>query len=209
MEKHIYFVRHGESEENLTRIHIGASAQLTDTGKEQSLIVAERIQRIGVEALISSPFARASDTATPIALRLGVALELNEFLGEWLEPSMLAGLHIDDPKRKSVREEIRAAVEDHEYRHADEETFSELVVRANTVIRMLEEHPASRICVVTHGGFLRIIIGAMLFGTGFTKKDFVVFLNRLQTSNTGITYVKRDETLGWRLVTWNDISHFG
>lgn len=208
MEKHVYFVRHGESEENLSHVHIGAGAQLTDTGKEQSRIVAERICRIGIDALISSPFARTLDTATPIALRAGVALELNEFLGEWLEPSRVTGLHIDDPVRRGALEAIHAAEND-DYRYAGEETFSELVARANAVIRMLEESPASRICVVTHGGFLRVIVGIMVFGASFTKKEFVGMLRHLLTTNTGITYVRFDDMHGWRLVSWNDTSHFG
>ncbi len=210
MEKHIYFVRHGESEENRDRLYIGPNAELTEIGKEQARILADRMFRIGVDALISSPFLRARDTAAPIALRTGITLESNELLGEWLEPSQVTGLHVDHPERKSVLESISGATDNHDYRHSDEETFSELVTRAKTVIHALEEHSAERICVVTHGGFLRVIIGVMIFGSEFTKKDFVRLLHHFLTTNTGITYVKfENESLGWRLVTWNDQSHLG
>ncbi len=210
MEKHIYFVRHGESEENRDRLYIGPNAELTDVGREQAHMLAERIHRIGVEALISSPFLRARDTAVSITERTGIVLELNEFLGEWLEPSHVIGLHVDDPERKSTLEAMRGVTDNHDYRHSDEETFSELVARAKAAICTLKEHSAERICVVTHGGFLRVIIGVMIFGSEFTKKDFVRLLHHFLTTNTGITYVKfEDETLGWRLVTWNDQSHLG
>lgn len=210
MEKHIYFVRHGESEENQSGIHIGPNAGLTDTGRKQAHTVAKRIERIGVDALISSPFIRARDTAISIAERTGLAIEVNEHLGEWIEPSHLIGLHIDDPVRKSVRAAIRAVTDNPDFRHSDEETFSELLSRARVTIRALEEHSAERICVVTHGGFLRAVVGEMLFGSGFTKKDFIGLINNLITTNTGVTYARYTEAYPrWQLITWNDQSHLG
>ena len=210
MEKHIYFVRHGESEENLDGVYRGSSAQLTETGKEQAKLLAERIQRIGIDALIASPFARAHDTAVPIAELTGVALESSELLGEWLEPSHLVGLHFENPERKSVRDAIKSATHDDGFRHSDEETFSELAARARAVISVLAEHPAQRICVVTHGGFLRVIIGVLVFGDDFTKKELGYLLDHFGTTNTGVTYAKRkDGASDWRIVTWNDQSHLG
>ncbi len=210
MEKHVYFVRHGESEENATRVHIGATAELTETGRDQARLVAERVKRIGVDAIITSPFVRAHDTAAAIAEATGVPHEANALLGEWLEPSHVVGLQWEHPERQSALEAIRAAADDHHYRHSDEETFAELLERARAVVAMIEEHPAERICVVTHGGFLRVIVGAMIFGSHFTKREFVQLLHHISTTNTGITYAKHDDpALGWRLVTWNDQSHLG
>lgn len=209
MEKHIYFVRHGQSEENVSHVHIGAGAKLTEVGREQARVLGERMRRIGIEALISSPFVRAVQTAAEVANATGVPMDESEFFGEWLEPSQVTGMHMDDPARKTVRETVRAAEDDHEFRHSDEETFSELVTRAHAALRTLEEHPSSRICVVTHGGFLRILLGIILFGTAFTKREFVRLLSHFITVNTGVTYVVYDEIHGWRLITLNDQSHLG
>ncbi len=210
MEKHIYFVRHGQSEENRDRVYGGHRSPLTEEGNEQATAVAERIERIGVEALISSPFLRAFDTAKTIGGRVGLVHEQNELFGEWMEPSHFVGKHRDHPDAKDANEAILAATDNHDYRHTDEETFTELVTRATSAIRVLEDHSAERMCVVTHGGFLRVIIGVMTFGSEFTKKDFTHFLKHFYASNTGVTYTRNvDEETGWQLITWNDQSHLG
>ena len=210
MKKHVYFVRHGESEENVTRVHLGSEAPLTEQGQEQAQLVAERIQRIGVDAVITSPFSRARDTAAAIAEKVGCTLEENDLLGEWREPSETVGLHIDDPVRKDIRANIHAAVDDHEYRHSDEETFAELAERARKTLAMLEARPEERLCVVTHGGFLRALVGVITFGEDFTKKEFQHILQHFYTHNTGITYIPYDpEKHGWRIITWNDQVHLG
>lgn len=210
MEKHVYFVRHGESESNVDGIYRGEEAQLTESGRTQARTVAERIRRLGVEAVISSTFLRAHDTASAIGERLDLPVETVKLFGEWAEPTHILGTHRDDPEREAERDAIFAAHHDPHYRHHDEETFAELVARAEAALRALREHPASRICVVTHGGFLRILTGIIILGSDFTKKNFYRMLRHLLTTNTGITYVKlEDEARGWRMVTWNDQSHLG
>lgn len=207
MEKHVYFVRHGESEENVGQVHRGPDAQLTEKGKEQARIVAERIERIGVDALIASPFPRARDTAQAIGERIGKEPEQNELFSEWLPPSETIGLHRSHPQMKTIFESIFASFDPH-YRHSDEETFADLVTRAEAALRALEAHVAERLCVVTHGGFLRILAGTFVFGPDFTKKQFFDMREHMRTMNTGITYAHFDGSV-WRLITWNDQSHLG
>ncbi|MBU6388264.1 phosphoglycerate mutase family protein [Patescibacteria group bacterium] len=209
MEKHIYFVRHGESEENVDHVYRGRDAALTDAGKEQARVVAERIGRIGVDVLITSPFTRAADTAAVIGKHIGHTPEQNELFGEWLEPSHVMGLHRDHPERQAMFNAIHTATDPH-YRHKDEETFPELLERARFAIQVLAEHPAKRICIVTHGGFLKMMVGAMIFHEAFSKEMFVHMIFNMPTTNTGVTYVKNvKEERGWQLVTWNDQSHLG
>lgn len=209
MEKSVYFIRHGESEENVTHVHIGKHAALTEIGREQAKLVAERIERIGVDAVISSPFTRALDTATAIAEKSGISLETNELFGEWLEPSHVNGLHRDDAVRSAVITAIQTNL-DHEYRHTDEENFAELLARAEAALAALAEHKSDRLCVVTHGGFLRVMVGLILFREAFTKKDFMQLMYNLKTVNTGVTYARyTDDEKGWQLLTWNDQSHLG
>lgn len=209
MEKHIYFVRHGQSEENLDHVLRGRDAQLTEEGKKQADVVAERIKRIGVDSLISSPFPRALDTAVNIGERIGINPEQNALFGEWLEPSSVIGLHRDHPEIQVVFQTIRNSDDPH-FRHEDEETFAELHTRAEAAAHVLEEHHASRICVVTHGGFLKILVGWMIFRQAFNKSTFQHMVLYMPTTNTGVTYVKNvNPRRGWQLVTWNDQSHLG
>lgn len=210
MEKHVYLVRHGQSDSNADGIYRGKEAQLTDTGREQAKAVAERIERIGVEALITSQFPRATETAGFIGERLGLAPIQNESFGEWNEPSPVIGMHKHGEEAKKIFDRILHAVDDHHFQSHDEETFVDLLRRADAALEALLTHPAERIAVVTHGGFLRMLIGRVVFGPDFSKKHFVDLLKNMLTTNTGITYITyTEERPWWHLISWNDISHFG
>ena len=209
MEKHIYLVRHGQSESNADGIMRGHEAKLTDSGREQAMVAAERIKRIGVDSIISSPFPRAHDTAFFIGERVGLPVEVNELFSEWSEPSLANGKHRDHP---DVRDMFFALYSepDPAYRHEDEETFLELLDRAKAAEQVLKEHPASRLAVVSHGGFLTFLTGLLVFKREFNKTIFHHMILNMSMTNTGITYLKKkDEKSGWVLMTWNDQSHLG
>lgn len=209
MEKHIYFVRHGESDSNADRVMRGHAAILTENGREQARTVAERIARIGVEVLISSTFPRAIETARIIGERIGCVPEHNEIFGEWREPSHVMGKHADLPEVQSMYSAVHSSA-DPQYRHTDEETFAEMLARARAVLAALEQHPAKRICVVAHNGFLKILFGTMVFRDSFNKDMFIHMLRYLKLGNTGITYARfTNPERGWSIVTWNDQSHLG
>lgn len=209
MEKHVYFVRHGESESNVDRTYRGKDVELTEAGRAQTAVVAERVFKLGVEAIISSDFIRAKDTATLIGERLGITPEEHPIFGEWLEPAHLIGKSYDHPDAKAMREAIHGS-DDPEYRHSTEENFTEIKDRAIQCLSFLEWHPASRICVISHLSFSRVLIGVALLGDAYGKAQYTAMFRHLEGNNTGVTHVRfDDEKKRWKLVTWNDISHFG
>lgn len=209
MEKHVFFVRHGETDSNADRIYRGRNAQLTDVGREQVAIVADRVGKLGVEALITSDFIRAKDTAAIISEKIGITPEEQAIFGEWVEPEHLLGKSFDHPDAKALREAIHGS-DDPGYRHGTEENFAEMKERATKCYAFLEQHPASRICVISHLGFLRVLAGVALLDTSFGKAQYSSLFRHLEGNNTGVTYVRfDDEKKRWKLVTWNDISHFG
>lgn len=210
MEKHIYFVRHGESESNVDGVHRAHEAVLTERGRAQAQIVAERVAKIGVEALISSDFVRALDTASTIGEHINIKPEVAAVFGEWLEPSVNLNRHKDHPESILVRQATFAYPTDPHAKHSDEESFYELSMRARAAIHLLEEHPASRICVVTHGAFLRVLAGVILFRENYSKLQFTDLFLHLVTNNTGVTYARKlTDAKGWQLITWNDSAHLG
>lgn len=209
MEKHIYFVRHGQSEANVSRTYQGKETPLTEAGRAQAATVAERVARLGVEAVITSDFVRARDTAAIISEKAGVTPEEQPVFGEWLEPEHLFGKSYDHPDAHLMREAVYGS-DDPEFRHSTEESFAEMKARALRCYEILEQHPAERICVIAHLGFLRVLVGVALLGPSFGKTQYSQMFRHLEGNNTGITYVRfDDEKQRWKLVTWNDISHFG
>lgn len=209
MEKHIYFVRHGQSESNVDHVHRGKDAELTEQGRAQAAIVADRVAKLGVEALISSDFIRAQDTAAAISEKIALLVQEEPIFGEWLETSENIGRHREHPENKASFQHLFDNAHDPHAKYGDEESFHELATRAESCLSLLAEHPAERICVVTHFAFLSVIIGAVLFRDKFTKAEFLDLFMHLFSDNTGITYIRYDDARGWRLATWNDSAHLG
>lgn len=75
-----YFVRHGESENNVGRSNSPDSG-LSDLGRQQARCVAERLGVAGVRAIYSSPLRRSIETAWPLAERLGLEI--------WIRPDIV------------------------------------------------------------------------------------------------------------------------
>ncbi|MDB5189391.1 MAG: hypothetical protein JWL82_348 [Parcubacteria group bacterium] len=208
MAKHLYFVRHGESTSNKERVFIGSGATLTEEGKRQAELVAERFTRIPIDALVSSSFIRARETAEPIAKITGLPIEESDLLIERRLPSIQRGKSHDDPEAKNLITLLINNFGTEGFRHSDEENFDDIKKRALAAISFLENHPAERLCVVSHGIFLRALFCGFVFGPTFTGHDFRQAFRAMSTSNTGISYITIGD-YGWTVSSWNDSNHLG
>lgn len=74
MAKYVYLVRHGECEANVKGVIAGANddSPLTSKGIQQAKDTADNLKGIDFDLVITSPMARAKDTATIIADELGL-----------------------------------------------------------------------------------------------------------------------------------------
>lgn len=214
-EKDVYFVRHGESDSNVDLVYRGKDALLTEKGKEQARIVAERIERIGVDAIISSPYPRTMKTAEAIAERVNLPIEESELFVERRRPSTLAGLPLKGSDALAIIREMTDGYLINGHRHSDEENLDDLRTRANAALGFLLAHPAQRICVVSHGMFLRVLFCAIL-DPAFTGRDFRNAIDGISTSNTGVSHIRYQapwqgltEEKRWIVASWNDRAHLG
>jgi broad specificity phosphatase PhoE len=79
----IYVARHGETDWNREGRYQGQrESQLTDTGIAQARALADALAQQPITRVIASPLARCTETARPLAKRLGVALESDRDLIE-------------------------------------------------------------------------------------------------------------------------------
>ena len=157
--KRIYFVRHGESESNATRTTRGSVTPLTEKGRQQARKTALRFLSIDPEVILTSPYPRALETAQIIAGLTGKPVEECASMHESIKPSSFIGMRVHAPERKQAEavyyEHLLA--DDRTYRHSNEESFKDLLLRATEALRYLELRPESHIAVVTHGTFLRFL----------------------------------------------------
>jgi len=155
----LILVRHGETLHNVAGIAQGWNdSALSPRGEEQAARLAERIAKMKVDAIISSPLGRALSTANVLAKACGLEVttfdELREMnYGGWEGRSFL------------------------DVRRADAATYEEWIANADCPcpgggeshndVRMrlaaaLEKINAARPVVVTHGTAIRIAVTVLL-----------------------------------------------
>jgi broad specificity phosphatase PhoE len=212
-ETFIYFVRHGQSTDNKQGLFHSADSDLTPLGHRQAQFVGERFKTIPVDVILTSPMQRAATTAQYIHEATEVPLETHEVLREYLAPSALLGSSMDAPEGQEYLTTMRAHYEEPGFRYADEDTYFDLFTRAQEALALLVARPEKRIAVVTHAGFMRVLLGVMLSEgepDPHTARQLARFL---APENTGITICRYRPTETrrnkWRMLSWNDAAHLG
>lgn len=212
--KRIYFIRHGETEDNASGRSQVPDAPLSDDGRKQARYVAERFSRIPIDAIISSPYLRTKETAEAIAERLGKPVRFDEVFRELRRPTEIVGAHFDSPDYHRVIAAIEKIELEPQARYSDEETLFELEARARQALGFLVQQPETDIILVTHGVFLKMMFAAMMTPDGSSA---VILFRELryfvEIQNTDISIVEYAEEsrggLRWRLRVLNDRAHLG
>lgn len=158
---HITLLRHGESQGNFEGRHQGqADFPLTPRGRQQSLALLERWKSETKEfnLVVSSPLARARETAEIIASGLQVPLVLDPL---WMERDngLMAGLSEDE-----VRDTLPQPPFVYPYLPIGEtgESQWELYLRAGKAVQSLFSRPPGKCLIVSHGGILNMFFYAIL-----------------------------------------------
>ena len=89
---HVYFVRHGQSEGNVAKIHQHPETPLSTTGISQATTVRERLQRLDYDAIVSSDYERTLHTANLINTDKQIPFIQTPLLREHRLPSEIKGL---------------------------------------------------------------------------------------------------------------------
>jgi len=157
----ILIARHGQSDWNQQRRWQGhADRPLSERGREQTRVLADRLAHIELDAVYSSDLKRARDTAAVVAERQGLELrqlpELREVdVGSW------SGL-----TRAEAEERFPGGFtrwRDGYPGWRDGETYEAMTERVlGAVDRIAAEHEGGRVLVVSHGGPIRAIHAAAL-----------------------------------------------
>lgn len=205
----LYFVRHGESTFNQLKLHQHGKVELSEYGQKQAQKVAKRFTTIPIELIISSPMTRALQTAEEIQKITNKKLIEVDLLREVKKPSIFEGKSLIDPALSDIKELIKENFENPKWYHSDEENFSDLKKRAAEFLEHISAYSEQNIAVVTHGDFLRIIIGIIVFGDNFTTDLYYQFQKHMVHNNTGITMCEKIDEKQWKVLTWNDHAHLG
>jgi 2,3-bisphosphoglycerate-dependent phosphoglycerate mutase len=158
---HVTLLRHGESQGNFEGRHQGqADFPLTDRGREQTKALLDRwiAEEKEFNLVISSPLARARETAEIIASGLNAPLEFDPV---WMERDngLMAGLSPEE-----VRQILPQPVFIHPYQPVGQtgESQWQLYLRAGNALQSLFSHPPGKYLIVSHGGLLNMFFYAIL-----------------------------------------------
>lgn len=209
--KLIYFVRHGETENNALGIRQGAEGALTEKGRAQALATAKRFpkQKGCPEIIIASPYERTKETASIISKEIGVKVEYSELLTERRNPSEVIGRSGAEPEVRKIIDRIDNSYHDDNLRFSDEENFIDLKNRAKKLLYFIRHRKEKKIIMVTHKIFLKVVISSMIYGDKLTASQYnnLSYFNPIDNAGMAICsytyhFFKKDE---WKLLVWNDL----
>lgn len=205
--KTVYLVRHGQTNANVTNTFQGPEEPLSEEGQKQAFRLAERIQNLDFEKIIASDYLRTCQTSEPIRQLVDVPFETSTLLREEKPPSPWLGQSEMDVNGQQFAEDLIEKSDDLGWRVEDAENTKDIHNRVVQSLEMLKNDPAESILVVSHGNFLKQLLGHVLLDGKGTLKEVASFKRTLKTTNTGISVIVFQKGR-WRVLTWNDHAHF-
>jgi broad specificity phosphatase PhoE len=209
-----YFIRHGQSEGNVEGLVQSSTEHLTEKGKQQAQMLGKRLENTPIDLIVASPYTRTKETANIVNDSLQVPLEYSDLFVELMYPSELHGKPYSG-EALPVLDLLRENYHDPSFRYSDEETFLDFKSRGQKAIEFLKSKEEQNILIITHGTFIKLILGLALLGGGMNSHQLQRFRSTLLSRNTGITYFEyRDyeserQNEGFRVWAHNDHAHLG
>lgn len=197
----LLLVRHGQTLWNhIARYQGHSDIELSDTGRNQAKLLADRLANESLQAVYASDLKRALETASIIAEPHGLPVQTLSGLRE-ISFGAWEGLTYQEIKTRyrDIADSWHAAPG--EVQIPGGESFQELTARANSAIMdLVNRHDSATIAVVAHGGTIRAIICALL---GIDLNN----LFRIRQDNGALNIIDYYEGYGI-LGLLNDTHHF-
>ena len=152
--KRIYLSRHGESKYNIEN-RIGGNSDLTEKGYNYSVLLADYINNIDIDIVLTSNLIRTINTAKHIKHPKKTMNELNE-----INAGICENLTYTDVKNIYPDIETERNNNKYYYRYPDGESYNDLFIRLLPVFDIINN--TDNILIVAHQAILRIIYGVLL-----------------------------------------------
>ena len=206
--KHIYFVRHGETEGNLGKFFQFPDTKLSEAGHRGAKALAQRLEHMQVDALYASTFTRAQQTASYVAEVKNMPVTSLEYFHEKLHAKSIRGVKHDAPEAVAYKKEYAEQFWTEGWNHDGAENYFDVCRRMTQGLSVLEQDSSEHIVVVAHADFIRTVAAYLLSGkSDDTQFVRTIFNNLEKMSNVGISeFLYTDNQ--WSLLHWNDHAHF-
>jgi len=161
----VMFMRHGQAENNVSRILVGRhiEAHLTEQGRQQVEDAARQLKSVKVDKVYVSPVIRAVETAQIVCKTLGMNYEIDERLYE-IELGKLVGMNYEEVTTKYGDLFLRFYSEsDPVLANFGVETFAAVKKRVRSLLdEVLQKHEDRNILMVTHLDPIKAALAALL-----------------------------------------------
>ena len=196
----IYMVRHGETQWNTEgRIQGQTNIPLSEVGKNQARLAADRLATVTFDAVYSSDLDRTLETAKIITESTNLKIITNPSLRERFF-GIFEGLTIKEREDTYPELFAQSTKNDVNFAPPEGESIKETSTRMSTAVQTYKEkHMNDSILIVGHGGSLRCAISSLLDLPLESSFKFVL-------SNCGVTIFEtyEDNTV---LLSYNDTHH--
>lgn len=193
----LFCVRHGESGFNAEgRIQGQADVSLSPRGRKQAEALASAMAKLPIQAIYSSPLARAMETAEPVAAALRLPIRTDPRLME-INAGVFQGLRWTEIELSHPAEAARWMAQEPDFVIPGGESRRALMVRGRAALEAIRETGLPQILVVAHGGVLTGAIKSLL--------EIAADRNPFSLFNAAISRI--DWGNHFRLMTLNQTDH--
>lgn len=159
----LYLIRHGQTDFNKPGVFFGSTdVDLNDLGIEQCKVLSKAMDRIELDAIISSPLKRCYKTAGYIASKKDLSIEvINEF--KEMDFGIWEGQHYNEVARLYPEEWKQSSEDWKNMSPTKGESFRQFYDRVSVGLdRILKHYSGKKVALITHGGCMRVIVSALL-----------------------------------------------
>ncbi|MGZ8564121.1 MAG: histidine phosphatase family protein [Candidatus Limnocylindria bacterium] len=198
----LILVRHGVTDWNREgRFQGHLDPPLSEIGRREADLVAERIATddlLRPVRIVSSPLARAAETAAAIGEASGVGVEPDDRLmeigqGEW-EGRTHAELEVADARRYRAWRDAAGVRQP-----PGGESIDSAMTRVRAVLDEIARSDDATVCLVSHGGTMRVLARLL-----FDLADDRSWALDVDNASIGVATMVGAR---WRLERWNDTRH--
>ena len=161
----IFLLRHGESTGDVEGRYGGDyDDHLSEHGKKQALVLAERLKGKGIEVVFYSVRIRAKETAEMLSEKLGVEMRPNGNIRERNNYGIITGMTKEEAKDKHFREVEKLSIDPINHEITDSESYDffkqRVMIGFQDIIEKSKDHDI--IAIITHGGPIRCLLREIL-----------------------------------------------
>jgi len=198
-ETEIILIRHGETEWNSQqRMQGHSNSDLSSVGQAQIQALGQWMKNVPFDLIYSSDSLRAKQTAEAITQFSGHELQFDQRLRE-KNLGVFEGLTSEEARERHPEVFRLFKTAGSKYVIDEGESTQQLQDRALEIVNEIRiKHPEERILLVTHGGFIRVV---MKHSLGLSLETPTRFLIR----NTGVFRLEWEDK--WLVSQMGGVSH--